>query len=276
MKKNRLISAVLLEDYLIQDLSSYLYLLKPKLNENWMSSKTKKTDVFVVPESYSGEIPKNVKVILFICKEPESINHNIYEKLKTFTISYPLKIDQIIKTLNEISSFLLKDDLFRDRPKTSNESVSNSFKESLVRMLFRKKPGKGTPSLKSNTINSKRTQGDALLNLVKPQANKPIKVVLLGRPGSGKTTMVQSAQSRDIVSSEVKATDEVGLVKTQTTIGLDYCECNVGGGKTIRLFGTPGQGRYSHLQMQTVRSADICIILVDLSSKAPFSEFNYY
>lgn len=277
MKKNRLVSTLLLENDLKRDLNSYLYLLKPKLNENWLCSTTKKTDIFAVPQSYSGDVPKQARVILFICKEPESVNQDNYDNIKTYTLSYPLDIDQVINSLNKISSFLLKDSLLNDSPKSQNEkTVISSFKESLVRMLFRKKTESDNKSSAAHTPVKKVSQGDALLKLVKPNTEKPIKVVLLGRPGSGKTTLVQSAQSKDFVSSEVKATDEVGLVKSQTTIGLDYCEFRVKGGRIIRLFGTPGQGRYSHLQMQTVRTADICVILVDLSSKAPYSEFKYY
>ncbi|MBL4659164.1 MAG: hypothetical protein JKY19_02320 [Alcanivoracaceae bacterium] len=113
-------------------------------------------------------------------------------------------------------------------------------------------------------------------NLCNPDNKRTLKVVFLGRPGSGKTTAISSASTDTHLTTEVRTTDSVSLIKDKTTIGIDYGECNFDNNLTLRLYGTPGQRRYDYLQTQTIAKTDIYVILVDLSSVAPFAEFMYY
>jgi small GTP-binding protein len=115
-----------------------------------------------------------------------------------------------------------------------------------------------------------------IIQLQNHNNTKSLKIVFLGRPGSGKTTAVTSASSTLAYTSDVSTTDMTSILKDKTTIGIDYGEFNPQDNIKLRLYGTPGQRRYDYVQTQTVAKADIYIILIDLSSVAPFAEFMYY
>lgn len=109
---------------------------------------------------------------------------------------------------------------------------------------------------------------------VKPQVPR-LNVVLVGSPGSGKTTAIHSVSSSAAQSTEVAATDGVGMIKAKTTIALDYGECEAGL-HSLRLFGTPGQLRFAHMVEQTLRSCDGALMLVDMTSPDPVEDARRY
>ena len=270
MKTKKIISIKELDNNVAQLFVSYCFLLRNKLKDDWFFTKKDIPEVMAVPQSYNGEISKKTKVLVRIGNVDKNIRLKENNLCKVINITAPFSSDQIITLLNEISN-----ELSLKETNKSNSSVF-SFKKSISK-LFNKyintKPNTQYIMSKSNNPQAKTT---ALLKLVDPNYHKNLKIVFLGRPGAGKTTAIVSAESKGLVKCEVNATDTVGVLKRQTTIGIDYCQCNLENGLKLKLYGTPGQGRYSQLQTQTVKKSDICITLIDLTSVAPYAEFKYY
>jgi uncharacterized protein len=99
----------------------------------------------------------------------------------------------------------------------------------------------------------------------------PVKILIAGGFGAGKTTMVNSISEIPPLSSEAAMTsvargvddlDAVGT-KTTTTVALDFGRITVD--KTLRLylFGTPGQDRFGFMWNQLVTGALGGIVIVD-------------
>lgn len=104
-----------------------------------------------------------------------------------------------------------------------------------------------------------------------------LNVVLIGSSGVGKSTLVRTVSESRIVSSDVGTVDSLMLVKSSTTVGIDYGEFKVSGSRTLlRLFGNPGQHRFHHVWNTTCPNADIFLILVDLSRADPAEDLFYY
>ncbi|MBL4660499.1 MAG: 50S ribosome-binding GTPase, partial [Alcanivoracaceae bacterium] len=185
-----------------------------------------------------------------------------------FHITYPLSSVKIVEILNKASEVigLGRRSLFPDKNFFSLKNIFSKFISSNKNIALH------TKSIKNKSY----FVANKLLNLRHSDMDTTLKVVLLGTPNSGKTTAITSASTSKILTSEVRTTDSITLLKEQTTIGIDYGECQFDNGNRLRLYGTPGQERYSYVQLQTVAGADIYIILIDLSSTAPFAEFMYY
>ena len=270
MKTKKIISIKNLDTKVAQLFVSYCFLIKNKLSEDWFFTNKEMPEIVAIPASFNGEISKDTKIVIRIGsknKRKQDINS---EGFKLIDISSPFNSNQIITELNNISIASLT------IAKQDVRKKVFSFKKVISKLFLKHTQStRKISSIKTNSMN-KNSKTNALLKLVDPNYHNNLKVVFLGRPGAGKTTAIVSAQSEGLVSCEVNATDTIGMLKHQTTIGIDYCQCNFKNGIKLKLFGTPGQGRYSQLQTQTVKNADICIILIDLTSVAPFSEFKYY
>lgn len=113
---------------------------------------------------------------------------------------------------------------------------------------------------------------------IDPEAQRRIlNVVLIGSSGVGKSTLVRTVSDTHIVSTDVGTVDSLMLVKSSTTVGIDYGEFKVSGTNTLlRLFGNPGQHRFHHVWNTTCPNADIFLILVDLSRADPAEDLFYY
>ncbi|MGH8087570.1 MAG: GTP-binding protein, partial [Stenotrophomonas sp.] len=72
----------------------------------------------------------------------------------------------------------------------------------------------------------------------------PIKFVVSGPVGAGKTTFIRTISQVEVVSTEEKSTEEIG--KTHTTVALDFGQMNLGD-HVLHLFGTPGQTRFDYM-----------------------------
>ncbi len=73
------------------------------------------------------------------------------------------------------------------------------------------------------------------------------KIIFVGSVGAGKTTAITAISDIATVSTEAIATDDTALRKETTTVGMDYGEVRIDAGLVLRLYGTPGQGRFSHM-----------------------------
>lgn len=102
---------------------------------------------------------------------------------------------------------------------------------------------------------------------------KDYKVILVGRSGSGKTTAIRSVSEINVISTDVRATDRVVTVKETTTVGFDYGELTIPGGQNrMRLYGAPGQERFTFMRGILERGSVGILLLVDNHRPAPLEE----
>ncbi|MCS7142670.1 MAG: ADP-ribosylation factor-like protein [Aigarchaeota archaeon] len=82
---------------------------------------------------------------------------------------------------------------------------------------------------------------------VKAKYTPSIKVVVTGPFNAGKTTLVRTLTEISIGTERPLSRPEERAVKSETTVGLDFGLVNLGDGHVVRLFGTPGQRRFSFM-----------------------------
>jgi signal recognition particle receptor subunit beta len=69
----------------------------------------------------------------------------------------------------------------------------------------------------------------------------PLKLVVSGPVGAGKTTFISSLSEIPVVETDELASEDIG--KERTTVALDFGLLTLDG-VPIHLFGTPGQERF--------------------------------
>ncbi|MDR2011661.1 MAG: ATP/GTP-binding protein [Rhodanobacter sp.] len=79
---------------------------------------------------------------------------------------------------------------------------------------------------------------------MKHSAVTPLKLIISGPVGAGKTTFVSTLSEDPVVNSDEQTTEEIG--KTHTTVALDFGRF-VLQGRPLHLFGTPGQSRFDFM-----------------------------
>jgi uncharacterized protein len=101
------------------------------------------------------------------------------------------------------------------------------------------------------------------------------KIVFTGPPGAGKTTAIGAISDIPPVVTDVHNSDAT-LQKAQTTVGMDYGEVHVGDHDRVRLFGTPGQDRFSFMWQILGNNALGLVLLLDNSREDPRSDLRTY
>ncbi|MBB5804227.1 signal recognition particle receptor subunit beta [Saccharothrix ecbatanensis] len=112
----------------------------------------------------------------------------------------------------------------------------------------------------------------------------PVKIVIAGGFGTGKTTMVNSVSEIPPLHTEellteagVGVDDVVGLeAKETTTVALDFGRITINPEVVLYLFGTPGQNRFWFMWDELAYGAIGAVILVDtrrLDSSFPSIDF---
>lgn len=97
---------------------------------------------------------------------------------------------------------------------------------------------------------------------------KHFKILITGRHGAGKTTLIRSLSDCAPVTTEAAdSSDPTGRVRT--TIGLDYGEVGLGGGRHVHLYGTPGYLRFKFMRTILAVGAQGAIVLLDGRSAQP-------
>jgi uncharacterized protein len=104
---------------------------------------------------------------------------------------------------------------------------------------------------------------------------KEHKIVFTGTPGAGKTTAIAALSDTPPVVTDVRNTDP-SLAKERTTVGLDFGQVDLGDGRIVRLFGTPGQLRFEFMWRIVASNALGLVILVDNSRPDPLDDFRIY
>ncbi|MBB4867726.1 signal recognition particle receptor subunit beta [Pseudomonas nitritireducens] len=101
------------------------------------------------------------------------------------------------------------------------------------------------------------------------------KILFTGTMGAGKTTAIAAISDVAPVSTDVQNNDP-SLDKARTTVGLDYGEVVLGPDERLRLYGTPGQARFSFMWGILSRGALGLVILIDNSRPDPLGDLRIY
>lgn len=89
--------------------------------------------------------------------------------------------------------------------------------------------------------------------------HSPLKIVVSGPVGAGKTTFTQTMSSVPVVTTDEVASERIG--KAKTTVAMDFGSLEVGGHE-IMLFGTPGQERFDYMWSVLCEGATGLLLLV--------------
>jgi hypothetical protein len=108
-----------------------------------------------------------------------------------------------------------------------------------------------------------------------------IKIVFAGPMGAGKTTAIRAISDQPPVSTEVTHTDRNQADRKQsskdtTTVALDFGQLALKDGTAVRLYGTPGQARFSFMWEILCKGSLGVILLVDGRSATALSDLEAY
>ena len=103
-----------------------------------------------------------------------------------------------------------------------------------------------------------------------------LKIVFMGPMGAGKTTAIRAISDMAPVSTEVGNNDRETSDKDSTTVALDYGQLLLEDGTTVKLYGTPGQQRFSFMWEILCSGALGVVLLIDGSHSNALADFETY
>lgn len=103
-----------------------------------------------------------------------------------------------------------------------------------------------------------------------------MKIIFAGPMGAGKTTAITAVSDTPPVSTEVANNDQITFAKEFTTVGLDFGQLVLEDGTVVRLYGTPGQERFSFMWDILGRGAIGVVLLLDASSTTAMKDLRLH
>jgi uncharacterized protein len=103
-----------------------------------------------------------------------------------------------------------------------------------------------------------------------------LKIVFTGPMGAGKTTAIRAISDMPPVSTEVGNNDRETSDKDSTTVALDYGQLLLDDGTAVKLYGTPGQQRFSFMWEILCSGALGVVLLIDGSRTNALADFEMY
>ncbi len=98
-----------------------------------------------------------------------------------------------------------------------------------------------------------------------------LKVVVTGPFNAGKSQFVKTLSEIEVVSTERKITTEDRQIKSETTVAMDFGRRTMSG-RTLHLYGTPGQSRFQFMWEILAKEMDGFVILVDSTLPESFDQ----
>jgi small GTP-binding protein len=107
-------------------------------------------------------------------------------------------------------------------------------------------------------------------------ATSELKIVFTGPMGAGKTTAITAVSDFAPVATEMRNNDQQTFRKDSTTVAMDLGQIGLADGTVVRLYGTPGQERFSFMWEIVGRGAMGVILLLDGSSASALTDLKTY
>ncbi len=103
------------------------------------------------------------------------------------------------------------------------------------------------------------------------------RLIITGSKGSGKTSAIAALSEFPPVLTEVPVgAEQARGDRTTTTVALDYGARHLDNGRSLLIFGTPGQRRFDFMCPILARGAVGIIILIDHAAANPHDDLDYY
>lgn len=100
-----------------------------------------------------------------------------------------------------------------------------------------------------------------------------LKIVITGAYSAGKTNFIRTLSDIDIVSTEYEVTNpEERLLKSETTVALDFGTIAITEDIVLYVFGTPGQERFDFMWEHLSIGCIGYVVMVDSCRPAHFAE----
>ena len=99
-----------------------------------------------------------------------------------------------------------------------------------------------------------------------------VKMVVTGPFSSGKTEFIGTVSEIDVVSTEKRITSAPEMIKSKTTVAMDFGRITVDDELVLYLFGTPGQKRFDFMWVILSEGMLGFIVMVDSARPETFRE----
>jgi hypothetical protein len=102
------------------------------------------------------------------------------------------------------------------------------------------------------------------------------KIIFTGPVGAGKTTAINALSDIPAVRTEQRPSDGTRLLKSSTTVAMDYGVMRLSEHDRVHLYGTPGQARFDFM-WEILREGSIgVVVLLDNQRQHPLSDLDQF